>query len=167
MFTILKAKKEDIDCIYEIEKENFTSDMWNKKSFYESIDSAYDTFWTYRDEEYKEIYNLNNDIIGYGIIRIIGNEAEILKICIRKECRKKKCAEILLNLMMITCIQKTIQAIHLEVRESNKAAISLYEKHNFVKISERKNYFKEPTENAIIMEKTNYDYEMTEKCSNN
>ena len=41
--------------------------------------------------------------------------------------------------------------IFLEVRESNKVAINFYKKNNFKEISIRKNYYSEPTENAIIM----------------
>ena len=40
----------------------------------------------------------------------------------------------------------------LEVRKSNKAAIDLYEKYQFTRLGERKNYYSNPTEDAIIME---------------
>lgn len=41
----------------------------------------------------------------------------------------------------------------LEVRESNENARSLYSKFGFIKVGERKNYYSEPTENAILMTK--------------
>ena len=43
--------------------------------------------------------------------------------------------------------------ITLEVRESNAAAISLYSNFGFIKAGERKNYYSDPTENAVIMTK--------------
>ena len=44
-----------------------------------------------------------------------------------------------------------IVAFTLEVRESNHAAIALYEKFNFINAGVRKNYYEKPTENAVIM----------------
>ena len=46
---------------------------------------------------------------------------------------------------------------YLEVRESNMPAQKLYEKHGFVKTGERKNYYKNPIENAILMSKNMKD----------
>ena len=46
-----------------------------------------------------------------------------------------------------------IAFFHLEVREGNFAAISLYEKNGFLKDGLRKNFYKNPTENAILMTK--------------
>ena len=50
-----------------------------------------------------------------------------------------------------------MQFLNLEVRESNCKAISLYDKLNFEKVGLRKNYYKNPTENAVLM--TKYLYE--------
>ena len=44
-----------------------------------------------------------------------------------------------------------IERCTLEVRKSNKAAISLYEGLGFKMAGERKNFYDNPTENAIIM----------------
>lgn len=43
--------------------------------------------------------------------------------------------------------------IFLEVRESNAAAVALYEKCGFTKLSLRKNFYTDPNENAIVMMK--------------
>ena len=47
--------------------------------------------------------------------------------------------------------EKMCKAIFLEVRESNKSASALYEKYDFKKYAVRKNYYKNPTENAVLM----------------
>ena len=52
-----------------------------------------------------------------------------------------------------------IKYITLEVRESNVAAISLYEKLGFTSIGQRKNYYQDNGENAIIMFTENIWYD--------
>ena len=46
---------------------------------------------------------------------------------------------------------KCISYINLEVRESNNNAVSLYEKHGFENCGIRKNFYENPTEDAVIM----------------
>ena len=41
----------------------------------------------------------------------------------------------------------------LEVRASNEPAIKLYHKMDFKEIGKRRGYYKEPVEDALIMEK--------------
>jgi hypothetical protein len=41
--------------------------------------------------------------------------------------------------------------VTLEVRETNAPAIALYQKHDFVPVGRRKNYYTSPTEDAILM----------------
>ena len=41
----------------------------------------------------------------------------------------------------------------LEVRESNAAAVALYEKHGFHRVGLRRNYYERPKEDALIMTK--------------
>lgn len=49
------------------------------------------------------------------------------------------------------CYAGMIKYVTLEVRESNIAAISLYEKNGFKSIGTRKGYYQDNNENALIM----------------
>ena len=44
-----------------------------------------------------------------------------------------------------------VNSFYLEVRKSNENAISLYQKNGFKICGERKNFYKNPTENALLM----------------
>ena len=57
------------------------------------------------------------------------------------------------------CYQEKIKYITLEVRESNVAAISLYDKNGFVSIGERKGYYQDNNEDALIMFTENIWYQ--------
>ena len=47
--------------------------------------------------------------------------------------------------------EKAVASIFLEVRESNKIAINLYKSYGFQEEGIRKNYYQNPSENAVIM----------------
>ena len=55
----------------------------------------------------------------------------------------------ILNFLINRAVELNKGCITLEVREDNKAAITLYEKNNFVKVGRRKKYYKDL--DAIIM----------------
>ncbi len=88
-------------------------------------------------------------IIGYSGIWLVADEGQITNIAVLPEFRKKGVASRLLERL----IEEAADAkrIVLEVRESNCAAIALYEKFGFKNAGMRKNFYREPTENAIIM----------------
>ena len=90
------------------------------------------------------IYLIDNKVCGYLIILDSIDVYEILAIATVEKYRNKGIAQELLDKI------KT-KDIFLEVRESNQTAINFYKKNKFKEISIRKNYYSEPTENAIIM----------------
>ena len=47
--------------------------------------------------------------------------------------------------------KRGIITLHLEVRKSNKPAIALYSSFGFAKDGERKMYYEEPVEDAVLM----------------
>ena len=78
-------------------------------------------------------------------------EAELLSVVTERSFRRKGLGELLLKRYFDKLKADGEKTIFLEVRESNKAAISLYDKLGFVKISKRKKYYGEET--AVIMRK--------------
>lgn len=79
-------------------------------------------------------------------------EADITNVAVLPEYRRKGYATALISEFEKIIPQDT-EDIFLEVRESNINAINLYIKSGFEKISVRKRFYSNPTENAIIMKK--------------
>ena len=59
----------------------------------------------------------------------------------------------LMEAMIDDCKDRNVQSIFLEVRESNAAAIAMYEQFGFIKISTRKKYYDSPVEDGLVMQK--------------
>lgn len=124
-----------IEQIFNLEKEIFKNSAFSK-SYLNTLIKG--------DNSFIYVYLIDDKVCGYLMILDSIDVYEILAIAAVEEYRNKGIAQELLDKI------KT-KDIFLEVRESNKVAINFYKKNNFKEISIRKNYYSEPTENAIIM----------------
>ncbi|MCL1925008.1 MAG: ribosomal protein S18-alanine N-acetyltransferase [Defluviitaleaceae bacterium] len=91
---------------------------------------------------------------GFIEYMIVFDTADIINIEVLPKYRRKGIATSLLKDFFEICNNaKTggVSKFFLEVRKSNENAINLYIKNGFEVISERKNYYKKPTENALVM----------------
>ena len=135
---IIKLTSNDINYIeqiFNLEKEIFKSSAFNK-SYLDTLIKGNNSFIY--------VYLIDNKVCGYLMILDSIDVYAILAIAAVEEYRNKGIAQELLDKI------KT-KDIFLEVRESNQTAINFYKKNNFKEIRIRKNYYSEPTENAIIM----------------
>lgn len=85
----------------------------------------------------------------YGFLEYIKvfEVIDIINIEIDENYRRRGFAQLLLNELFNLGNNK----IFLEVRKSNEPAINLYKKNGFKIISTRYGYYKNPTEDALIM----------------
>lgn len=90
-------------------------------------------------------------LIGYAFIGVFGDEAEIYNIAVTPELRGKGASRILLEHVLYALESRAVRQLYLEVREHNGRAISFYKNFRFKEIGIRKNYYTDPTENAILM----------------
>lgn len=84
-------------------------------------------------------------IVGFSIVSIMAGEAHIMNICVDPAVQKQGVGSKLLEHMIVLATKKA-ETIFLEVRPSNKGAISLYEKRGFNEIGVRKAYY--PADNG-------------------
>lgn len=90
-------------------------------------------------------------LLGVLQWRNLGQEAEILDLAVRHDHRREGHAAFLLESFMQHACRSSVQKIFLEVRESNAAAIALYQKFGFQISGRRPNYYRNPEEAALLM----------------
>lgn len=95
---------------------------------------------------------IDSNPVGFVGIWNIAGEGEIIDIAVSRNFRRRGIAKELLCKAVSFCKLNGIFTLHLEVRESNIPAISLYKSCGFEKVGLRKKYY-ENTENAILMNK--------------
>jgi ribosomal-protein-alanine N-acetyltransferase len=78
-------------------------------------------------------------------------EGNITNVAVDADYRKKGIAGEMLAALHESGAEKNVDAYFLEVRESNAAAIHLYEKMGYKEIGRRKRFYERPVEDAIVM----------------
>ncbi len=148
--SVIKMTTEDVDEVFHIEELSRPNHHWSKESFYNELSNNLASYYCIKK---------NNNVLAYiGFWKII-DEAHITTLAVHPDYRNMQLAQVLLIKTIEDCYKDKVKYITLEVRESNKAAISLYEKFLFDSIGMRKNYYQDNNENAIIMFTQNIWYD--------
>ena len=150
IFTRL-ATEEDIPRIIEIENEAI-SPPWTHGSLLNEIYND-DSFFVIAVEaaEKAEEETARPDILGFAILRQVGDDAELLQIAVDRLVRRGGVGNILMEAVLDCAAEKGYLKVFLEVRCTNKAAVFLYKKHGFKSVRVRKGYYTDPIEDAYIM----------------
>ncbi len=92
-------------------------------------------------------------IAGFSILRVAGEESEILNIAVKSSSRRKGYGKKLLESILAIAKSRGAKVVFLEVRVSNWPARKLYTSHGFQQVGMRKDYYRvqEGSEDAIIL----------------
>ena len=138
-------QRADLPEILAIEKESFSS-PWTVGMFTEELENKLAQCLVIR------ITDKGKSVISaYIIFRLIADEAHLHNLAVKKELKRQGLAQSLMETMKDIAMQVGICARTLEVRESNKEAISLYWKCGFVVKGRRPLYYTDTHEDALIM----------------
>lgn len=98
----------------------------------------------HREEE------LPRRVVGYAAVLCAADEGNLVSIGVEEDCREMGIATELLDIAYEMALERGVTSINLEVRESNEPAITMYEKEGFVKVGKRPNFYRNPTEDALL-----------------
>jgi ribosomal-protein-alanine N-acetyltransferase len=139
-FSLLTAQNSEI--CFDLHKQGQFS-PWSRKIFEDCLTTPYFAYSLKQNEQ----------LLGYYIGMTVLDEVTLMDIVVSAEHQGKGLGKSLLQHLMDRCNQNNIQQIWLEVRESNKAAINLYDKAGFILVEQRVNYYPSAKgkEDALIM----------------
>lgn len=95
--------------------------------------------------EYFYLYD-DQALIGFLALQDLAGELEITQLAVKKAYQGQGLANQLMGFLA-----DRPERLFLEVRASNQVAKALYEKHGFQPVGQRKNYYQNPVEDAILM----------------
>ncbi len=145
MYRIRDMKLEDIRSVADIESRLF-SDGWSEASLSSSLAQSNVKILVAELED-------TGDIVGYHIFYTSMDEGDVARIAVIPERQRMGIGDCLLEHIWEYCKEVDISRVLLEVRSSNANAIGLYEKHGFVALGIRKDYYQNSLEDGVIMEK--------------
>ncbi len=134
----------DIPTVCYIEREVFPS-PWTDENFLYELEN--------RDYNISIIGLIEKKLVTYAVSYIVYDEIHISNLAVVPEFRHLTIGEKILKLTLQIGMEKSCQIAHLEVRRSNVAAISLYQKYGFQIVGVRKNYYQNEREDALLMTK--------------
>jgi len=140
---IRSARPADIPAVMAIEKHAVTASHWSKEQYEGLFSGAVPT---------RVALVIEEDCIVYGFVvaRAVGKEWEIENIAIVDPARRRGLGSRLLGEFLNLARERGAEAVLLEVRESNGGARVLYKKWAFVEAGRRKDYYREPEEDAVV-----------------
>ena len=117
------------------------SDPWSQRDFRECLAVGVPFF----------VAEASGAVVGYVIAHYAVDEAEILNLGVMPAHRRRGVGRALVEAMLARLRQRGITAVFLEVRESNANAQQLYTALGFTRVGRRRNYYRLPTEDAVIL----------------
>ena len=140
--TIARMEEQHIEAVADLEAMCFST-PWTEENLRSSLANKTDYFFVALDEE--------EDVIGYIGVSVVADSCFINNIAVYPACRRQGVGTALLKIAIMTADVNSTEFISLEVRESNAAAIALYEALGFEEMGRRKNFYRRPQEDALIL----------------
>ena len=135
---------DDVDGISRIEDESF-SDPWSRESIANLIAQDAALCLTAKKKD--------GSVAGYAFMYVVGDESELLNIAVAPDARRRGIARTMMREALSGAEALGAVVTYLEVRASNGSAAALYSSLGFERIGARKNYYRYPTEDAVLMAK--------------
>lgn len=137
---------DDLQEVFEIERV-CSAAPWSMRSFEHEISNK---------DSVLKVSVVGKSVVGFVCLRIMLDMTHVMNIAVLPGFRRKGIGSALLDeaVRALKHIRPDLESFTLEVRESNTAAMRLYEKSGFVRTGDRPRYYQNPEENAIIMKMT-------------
>jgi ribosomal-protein-alanine N-acetyltransferase len=135
------ARDADIDAVLAIEHASF-GDPWNRTAFVDLLDEPRVAFL---------IAEAAGAVRGYVVAWFVLDEGEIGNLAVASEARRHGVGARLLDGAIAAVRRSNVDTLYLEVRDSNAAARALYASRGFVEVGRRRDYYRRPKEDALVL----------------
>lgn len=140
---IVHMNESHVAQVAALEKICF-SDPWSETSVASELKNPL-SCWLVAEED--------GEVAGYVGSQTVMDESDMMNVAVHPDYRRKGIAEKLVMELVEALKKRDSRCLTLEVRASNEPARALYEKLGFVQVGLRKNYYRNPREDALILRK--------------
>jgi ribosomal-protein-alanine N-acetyltransferase len=143
--TIERMSPDDVAAVMTVDQLCFPT-PWSENAYRSELGNV---------NAYYLVARLSNGrgerLIGFAGAWIVMDEMHITTIGVHPAYRRQGIGDQLFSALMEEAVSRGVRRASLEVRESNRAAQSLYESYGFVPIARRRQYYTDTGEDAIVM----------------
>ena len=123
-------QSSDLDAVLALEQAAYLF-PWSRGSFDDCLQANYSAW----------VVQISSQLVAYGLFFVAADEANILNVCVDPEYQQRGLGQRLLRFLLAQAKAGGAQNAFLEVRQSNQAAIALYDRVGFNQYAERKQYY--------------------------
>ncbi len=145
--TLRLMKYGDVAAVAALERECFT-DAWSENMILEELDNEFCDMY---------VAEIQGSVVGYAGVQMILDEGYITNVAVTAAERRRGIGRALVGRLVDAAKERKLSFITLEVRRSNASAIALYESFGFKLEGVRAGYYRNPSEDALLMTLRFYD----------
>lgn len=142
----------DLPRVTAIENASF-SNPWSEKTFRDLLPRRDSELWVAElagDDDSES----GGRVVGYLVVWFAADEGELADLAVSPEYRGRGIGALLVARAIELSLDHGVRSLFLEVRASNDRAAALYRSRGFGVITVRKEYYKKPREDALVMFKS-------------
>ena len=143
MIQIIPMTVDHVAQVAQLETLCF-ADPWSENSVASELKNPL-AFWLVAME--------GDTLAGYVGSQSVMGESDMMNVAVHPDFRRQGIARRLIEDLVAALKEQNCHSLTLEVRASNAPAIALYEAMNFHEVGRRRNYYRNPKEDALILRK--------------
>jgi len=142
---IVELDRSHLETCLKIERKCF-SEPWTRAMLEGEFAQPTSLLWGWLEGP-------ERDLVGYTVGWLIFEDFHVANLAVLPEWRRNGIGRLLLKHALAWAVEHEAARALLEVRESNRAAVSLYREMGFSLLGTRPKYYRAPTEDALILKK--------------
>lgn len=122
--------------------------MWTADGYQREVESPNSVMLVAFEQH---LYPPTSPLLALACLWTVLDEAHITILAVHPDCRGQGLGYFMVTALMQAAWQREMEWVTLEVRVSNQAAIALYRQFDFADVGQRKRYYQNPEESALIL----------------
>ena len=147
----------DVAEVAAVERELFGSTAWSAETFWSELAHPENRAYLVAEDAVGDPVGDVGDaepgggpLAGYAGLVVNGTEADVQTVAVRRAAQGRGLGSRLLRALLDEAAGRGASSVLLEVRADNAAAIALYERHGFERISVRRRYYQPGDVDALV-----------------
>lgn len=143
---IVAMRRDHVSALMRHEREMFGTEAWSRGAYLDELADR-------RHRRYLAVEDVAGELIGWGGVRVLADEAEILTVGVIAAARGRGIGRRLLDALVSAATDKGARQAYLEVRVDNAAARAMYVAAGFAEVGLRRGYYENGRVDAVVMQR--------------